>query len=584
MKRRRISALVFCCLLAAGCAEGRTQDIASQSAAGEYAIAGTVVDSASREPVSRVSVAILSTPAGQTLETVLSEPDGHFAFKGLAAGKYSLTASRTGYRPAYFDQHEHFNSAIVTGEGQDTENLIFPITPSAALRISVTDDFGEPVEGARIYLFRRVHWSGMSEQLIPVVFPPIGEAAGPRAKPTNLASTNDTGEERIYNLEPGDYYAAVSAHPWYALNNIAEDGTPPVVHSANPVLDVAYPTTYFDGATSEAEASPIVLGPGNHEHISIVLHAVPALRIRLPTLQASEGEHQRPYERPPELLPIVFGAPMEQPERFSVDETANGDTLVTGLAPSEYEMRASEPRRRVLLSLAHSQDISPSAGSGAATLTVKIQGPAGVTLPPDARLSLSWNDKTHPRQALEAEVQKNACEFEIVPQGVWELSLVSQRLSFPVVSTTVAGETHAGNLLRVGDKPIAVDLSVRAASTQVEGIAQKDGKGKAGVLVLLVPENAGSHTDLFRRDQSDSDGSFTFRSVAPGAYTAFAIEDGWEVEWQRPEILAHYLSKGVAVNIPDGVIPNYRLPTAVAIQPRWQTPSGTALPGTSRTP
>ncbi|MGA2049589.1 MAG: carboxypeptidase regulatory-like domain-containing protein [Terracidiphilus sp.] len=427
--------------------------------------------------------------------------------------------------------------------------MTFPITASAALRIAVTDDFGEPVEKAQIYLFHRVHSNGMGEQLTPWKLPP----------------TKGTGEGAVYLLEPGDYYVAVSAHPWYALNNITESGTPPVAHPANPALDVAYPTTYFDGVTNEAEATAVTLAPGSRERIAITLHAVPAVRVTLPAPPAGVGDEGQ-VERPPELLPIIFGAPMEQPDRSTMEESERGGTEITGVAPGAYEVREGERRRRVLLNLSHSQDLSSNAGSGAAALKVTIKGIAKNALPADARLFLFWGDKTHPRQPMQAKFENNECEFGIVPPGNWELFIGAGMSGFPIIATSFDGQMHTGNRLHVMGKPLDVELSVRTAPTVVDGFAMREGKGKAGVLVLLVPHDPENHTDLIRRDQSDSDGSFTSRAVPPGAYTVVAIENGWNLEWQRPEILARYLPGGVVVSVPDQPEPLYHLTAAVPIQ------------------
>ena len=52
---------------------------------------------------------------------------------------------------------------------------------------------------------------------------------------------------------------------------------------------------------------------------------------------------------------------------------------------------------------------------------------------------------------------------------------------------------------------------------------------------------------LYRRDQSDSDGSFEFQNVAEGNYLAVGIADGWELEWGKAEVLGKYLARGTKV-------------------------------------
>ena len=49
---------------------------------------------------------------------------------------------------------------------------------------------------------------------------------------------------------------------------------------------------------------------------------------------------------------------------------------------------------------------------------------------------------------------------------------------------------------------------------------------------LTAPE---LHRDLFRRDQSDLDGTFTLQGIVPGRYTVLAIEGGWELDWSERE-------------------------------------------------
>jgi hypothetical protein len=92
-------------------------------------------------------------------------------------------------------------------------------------------------------------------------------------------------------------------------------------------------------------------------------------------------------------------------------------------------------------------------------------------------------------------------------------------------------------------------LKVARPSCAIEGFVKKDGKSAPGVMVVLVPIGLNNDIELFRRDQSDLDGSFVLPSVIPGKYTVIAIQDGWSLEWGRPEVLAQYLAKGVPVTV-----------------------------------
>jgi len=88
------------------------------------------------------------------------------------------------------------------------------------------------------------------------------------------------------------------------------------------------------------------------------------------------------------------------------------------------------------------------------------------------------------------------------------------------------------------------------------------GKPAAGVMILLIPNESQNHPFRFRRDQSDSDGSFTLQEVLPGQYTLVAIENGWNQQWADPAVFKQWLSGGEAVQ----VAPNGKYSVKVKVQ------------------
>ena len=60
-------------------------------------------------------------------------------------------------------------------------------------------------------------------------------------------------------------------------------------------------------------------------------------------------------------------------------------------------------------------------------------------------------------------------------------------------------------------RPLKLTASLAAGVVTIEGVVQKKDKKVAGVLVALVPNDPVAHIDLFRRDQSDFDGTFVLR-------------------------------------------------------------------------
>ena len=81
-------------------------------------------------------------------------------------------------------------------------------------------------------------------------------------------------------------------------------------------------------------------------------------------------------------------------------------------------------------------------------------------------------------------------------------------------------------------------------------------------MIVLVPNDIANNQSRIRRDQSDSDGTFTLPQIPPGRYTVLALQNGWEMEWQNPAVLKPYLKLGQPVLVG----PNHRYETKINVQ------------------
>jgi hypothetical protein len=526
----------------------------AESQSGPYRIAGTIVNSVTGEPVRHAAVAALAVADSHTVQSVFSGEDGHFALERLPAAKYQLTASKLGYLTSFYDQRENYNSAIVTGEGQNTEHLTFRLPPNASIVVAVTDDGGDPVEKATVLFFKKSRISGRGEQMV-----------------SSSMTTDDAGTCEMDNLKAGAYFVAVSAKPWYAMHMLASGTKQEAGSRANPALDVAYPVTFFDGVTDQASATPLVLAAGQQEHIGIVLHAVPALRLSVQMPHAAQG-----VSTPPQLQQAIFGFAYTPEGSTPPVVTPNGIAEFVGVAPGSYEL-VQGGRLVELEASSANQQIAASTGTPAPAVHVTVRTATGAALAGQLALTLSWTaawtDAAHPRTNYGAVCNAAQCTLDSLPPGQWELWVTSGDDVLPVVSTTLNGHTRAGNLITVSDQNLEIAATVQPAETRVEGMALKGSKGLAGVMIVLVPQNPGAHGDLFRLDQTDSDGSFSLLQVAPGSYTVVAIEDGWELDWARPEVIGRYLSQGIAVPVKEDAGKLMRLSTPVPVQSREPKPT-----------
>jgi protocatechuate 3,4-dioxygenase beta subunit len=498
----------------------------AQNASGGYRIAGRVVDAVTGDPVARALVTVLTERDFKVLASALTDAEGHFSVSGLAAGKYPLNAARRGYRSSYFDEHDDFNSAIVTGDGQDTANLLFRLPPAAVIRGVVTGDGGDPVESAQVMLFKKQ--AG-------------GETSGHMQQVANV-QTDDTGGYEFNNLPAGQYYIVVKGDPWFAQHGAR------ALHAAQETssLDVAYPITYYDSTIDENAATPLTLEWGAREQSDINLHAVPAVRFTVPLTNWPRGRPRLALQQK------VFGNTVSTQNSEIADGPTTGIWDLPGLAPGTYEVELGVPPRRMTVNATSEVDLDPNAGAPMLAVAGTLVMVGGGTVPDDISLVLTSDEGDPP---VQTDARQGHFQMNAVPSGSWTLVAGSQKQTLAVVATSVGGVITAGNKIVVRDRPVQVIVTLSSAQTRVQGFAKKDGKGVSGAMIVLVPSERSAYPALVRRDQSDSDGSFSLNDVPAGQYTVIAIADGWRLDWQRREVIEPYLRTGVPVSIAGQNVP-----------------------------
>ena len=144
-------------------------------------------------------------------------------------------------------------------------------------------------------------------------------------------------------------------------------------------------------------------------------------------------------------------------------------------------------------------------------------------------------------------------EFEITQSITgtfeYEVAVINPHGSI-VQRVTATGDKVVGRTLvlpRSGTVDLTVTMSEQAA--RIDGTVLRNGKGMSQAMVVLVPESLQGNADLIRRDQSDSDGTFSLYKVLAGRYRVVAIANGWDLDRQNPAILQPYLEHSEPIEI-----------------------------------
>lgn len=519
-----------------------------------YRVAGQIVDAVSGTPLARAMVTLDSLrpdgtaapanrPAGgaepEDAEQVTG-PDGEFRFASVAPGLYALRASRRGYVQASLDQHGAFFAGVVVGPGHlETQQIRFGLLPEAEIHGVVRDSSGDPVEGGQMQLFAQG-------------FDGTGQVRRVRSGSIQPGSS----QYKFSNLAPGTYYVAVTARPWYAMNSNADGG--------KSALNVAYPTTFYDATDRSDNAQALMITAGERVEADFHLQAVPAIEVKQPTGRGSGRTIGSPAFGGTLSLPMQMVYPEQLP---GTDGRTEGQaqerpkpSMLAWVAPGEYTREVGGAM--TTLSLTEDTTLPGETATGSVEVSGRVVMADGSAMPSGTTVVLTpvlSGDPSRSRFRRRSEADSSsgivlgvASDGSFTGQAPaerrYQLSARAGGRACAVVGLATTGvQVSPGPELILGSGPVMLAATLARAQGSVQGrVVMADGSAAAGMMVLLVPEDA-AMTELNRQDESNLDGSFRLDAVAAGRYRVLAIADGWGLAWKEAAVLGRYLAGGQRV-------------------------------------
>jgi len=502
----------------------------------DFRIAGTAYDASSGQTLPGARISLGSTEGNKVPDrSVLTGPDGAFAFDHLFADKYQMYGEAVGFPQQGFEQHEApYLTGIVVGAGIDSEHLVFRLQRGSVISGAVSDEFNDPVRQANVMLFRR----GIDNGRFSTHF-------------AREAQTDDQGHYKFAPLLPGTYFVAVSARPWYThsaleLTTQTESRASQQVIENMKRLDVAFPLTYYSGVSDSSDATPIAVRSGDRVTADLALHSVPSAAVTIKTSPPQNG--RMPFIR---LSQQVFGD-YDLPSQFE-QRNRGEDMLFTGIAPGSYLAHITIPGgdhdrvQEIEVSGDTVLDPETMGASGSASIKGIVRMASGSPASREAVI-LIRNHKTGRNEGRRVDEQ-GTFEFDNLLPGTYEVSIANNGNVYLLDMAASNAKINGRAVTIAGTSSVDLAITLGKGMGEIHGVAQRDGKGLGGTMVVLVPVNADYNSVLFRRDQSDSDGTFTLPRVVPGKYSVVAIEGGWDLEWSRSEVLKPYLAKAETVEV-----------------------------------
>ena len=208
---RIVLAASLCCLLGTGLpsppAFAQTRDGTGQPfgqpardtsaldpTAGLAALSGRVLRGDTGAVVKRAMVR-LAAQNTRDRRTAQTDDNGRYQFTDLQAGRYTVTVSKAGFISlAYGQQHPRQPALpLQVDAGRELRNVDIALPRGSVLTGHVVDEDGEPMARAIVQVLRYVYRQGLRQ-----------------IEPAGTDQTDDRGQYRVFDLEPGEYFVSVT--------------------------------------------------------------------------------------------------------------------------------------------------------------------------------------------------------------------------------------------------------------------------------------------------------------------------------------------------------------------------------------
>jgi hypothetical protein len=526
-------------------------------------------------PVRRAQVRISGPDIGS--KAAVTDAEGRFEFRDLPAGRFNVSAAKSGFVTVQFGQLRPFESgkAIDLADGQVMDKVDIAMPRGGVISGRLVDEFGDPIADAVVSAMRSA-WAGGRRRLLP---------SG------RTAMTNDLGQFRIYGLSPGDYYVSATFRGdamgmeimTAAMGGAAAGG--PTGSSPNS----GYAPTYFPGTPNGAEAQKVTIAAGQDaQNTDFALLPVKLARIS-GTIISSDG---KPVEG--SMVNAVprsgDGAGMMMASAARSDR--NGNFTIANVAPGDYTLHS----RALTIMTSDGGDnmmFTARVGAGAegaagetGVMPVSVSGddltgvvivtskgasvaghvtfdggakPAGLTA---IRVSAAPVDSDGPAMMFGGGggMVKADGSFELKGlSGTRLLRAVNLPAGWMLKEVRVNGAevTDTGVEFRAGEAVTGAEIVLTAKSTEVKGTVTAAGSQLAKDYTLAVFSDDPQRWTLpgsryITGTRPDQDGRFQVKGLPAGGYYAVAVEYLAQGEWNDPEVLERLKASATRFSLADG--------------------------------
>ena len=477
-----------------------------------------------------------------------SDADGSFRFESIEPGDYSLSGHRSGFlRSSYGAKGPMQEGARLTlSPGQQLTNIDLALTPQGVITGRVVDDDGDPVDEATIQALVRRWTRGKTRYL-----------------PHGFSRTNDLGEFRIANLQPGRYFLVAQK------NRMGHNDAP-----ASPDKpDIRPVRTFYPDALSRELAAPIEIKAGQN---------LSGMDIHLRTVQT---HHVRghlsgilPEGNPEDLMLNLSPQDEDMPiwgGRSNINKDRSFD--LAGVAPGSYTLSLnvaigvfrSFARQTIEVGSTDLNDVVLNVLPARSVRgRVQIEGtpPAGAS-PVNwsrVRVFLTLADQGPYFMGSDDSVKADGTfVMESVSPGKYNVQVNNGPDGAYLKSVRFGQQEMLGKELDLSQGAAGeLDVVFRYGAAEVDGVAQpaqaaggsSDSSAPApasppAASIVLIPETLRSDGSGMYFGNTNQNGAFSIKDVPPGNYRAYAFEHINMGQLENPDVLKQLESKGTDIEV-----------------------------------
>jgi len=502
---------------------------------GPAIVEGVVLNTATGEPAPNILVLVRSTDTGR-MRTATSAADGRFRIEDIAPGTNILTASGRGF----VKTSRSGPTILMLKPDEHRRNVRVQVQPPSVISGRILDENRRPRSEINIQLLRYGYEEGR-RILVPM-----------DSVPSQLA-TNDLGDYRVFDLEPGEYLVA-AALPRNAVGGRAQP--PPV---------------FYPGVTDPQLAVPVVIAAGAEASgIDFAVTASTttsyAVRLKLSGLAPGSGNLL--------IRPLPRGGPPLY-EAFSNSGTSgcaseNTDTWICNLAPGQYDILARTLGSSRSASTYGSVFVDVTDRNVDVTLTLNsaVTVPGRIRVPDNltekvtlSGLNLLLNriypgDNWFSSQSEDfGGIQSDGMFTLDAFEGRYHVEIADLPNSIYVESARYGGRNVLDSELTIERSSSGIlELVLGGPTGKLEGEV-RDAKREPvpSALIALVPgPSRRDNPSMYRSTVADDTGVFSVIGVPPGEYSVLAWEDVQPQALTNRAFVEQFEQRSVKVTIERG--------------------------------